>query len=137
MGISMKTGTNLDDYLENQIKARLNKVVETLDYVGTTCVSEAKTNGSYTDRTGNLRSSIGYVVVNDGATVRSGGCQRGPEFLEELAAKFPRGIVLIVAAGENYAAELEARSFNVLISAELLAEQMIPGLLKQLGFTRR
>jgi len=35
----------------------------------------------------------------------------------------------------NYAASVEARNLNVLTSAELLADQMVPILMKQLGFT--
>ena len=37
--------------------------VTTLQYIGERCVAEARENGSYQDRTGNLRNSVGYVIV--------------------------------------------------------------------------
>ena len=104
-------------------------------------------NGSYLDRTHNLRSSTGYVIVKDGKIVKMGdftpikggneGAQGGAAFARQLVKAFPSGIVLIVVAGMNYAAHVSARGYNVLDSAELLAEQLVPSLMKQLGFTKR
>ena len=100
---------------------------------------------SYTDQTGNLRSSIGYVVVKDGIIVENGKSQKylegtlgegeGVKFARQLAADAPRkGIVLIVSAGMNYAAYVEARGYNVLTSAELLADSLVPQILTSIGF---
>jgi hypothetical protein len=40
---------------------------------------------------------------------------------------------LILVAGKEYAAYVSAR-YDVLDSAELLAEKLLPGILKKLGF---
>jgi hypothetical protein len=37
----------------------------------------------------------------------------------------------------NYAAYVERNGYNVLTSAELLADELVPKLLKQLGFTTK
>lgn len=132
---------HIEQFLQDQIQRREKAIINALDYIGIYCTNEARNEGKYIDRTGNLRASIGYLIVSNGAIVRNGmmsdneGGQQGSEFLRELAAKFPHGIALIVVAGMSYAAHVEAISLNVLTSAELLAEQMVPGLLKQLGFT--
>lgn len=106
-----------------------------LRYVGETCVKEARLTGSYTDRTGNLRSSVGYVIVDNGTidtlagfeTVKSGaeGQKNGSKFAQSLAAKYHSGLVLIVVAGMNYAAYVQRRGYNVLASAELIAEDLL------------
>lgn len=109
-------------------------------YVGEQCVKEARDHGSYKDQSGNLRSSIGYVVVEDGSIVQIAGLSQGPRgtdrmggvtagnsYLRKLAASVTRsGIVLIVCAGMNYAAYVENR-YNkiVLSSAEAKAPYMV------------
>ena len=79
------------------------------------------------------------VQMSDVTTVKNGreGTQGGAAFARQLVKEFPSGIVLIVVAGMNYAAHVSARGYNVLDSAELLAEQLVPSLMKQLGFTKR
>ena len=128
--------------IERTIAKRIERLEKALiynfNYVGTVCVNEAKLTGSYKDRTGNLRASIGYIIVKDGKIVQSGGFKgpggtEGIDFAQKRAAEFPQGIALIVVAGMNYATHVEALNFNVLTSAELLAEKLVPGILKQLG----
>ena len=100
--------------------------------------------GSYTDRTGNLRNSVGYVVIVDGQVYESGsfgkpdgnseGKSTGESYARSLVKKFSKGIVLIVVAGMRYASYVSARGKDVLDSSELLADQLVPKMLKQLGF---
>ena len=52
--------------LDNFEQEKLRKVVEVLSYVGEDFTTNAKTRGSYTDQTRNLRGSIGYAVVHNG-----------------------------------------------------------------------
>lgn len=107
-----------------------------LQYVGEQCIRDARLTGSYTDRTGNLRSSIGYVIVDRGQvayesafpTVKEGsseGPKEGKAYAHELASQFPSGMALIVVAGMNYAAYVQRRGYNVTASAELIAEKLI------------
>ena len=107
----------------------------------------ARESGSYNDITGNLRSSIGYVLLVDGKPVvtgaskqysgKDGNGEAGPPaaeaLLQSLQAKFPWGVVLIVCAGMKYAAYVEAvHHKDVLTSAELKAESLAKKLLNGL-----
>lgn len=136
--------SEIDAYIDQSIDKALEVIVNTFLYVGESCIREARDNGSYMDQTGNLRSSIGYVVVVDGQIVRKNvvnlvkngteGTKEAEAFLERLASEHSSGICLIVVAGMNYASYVEGRGYNVLTSAELLAERLVPQLLEQIGF---
>lgn len=138
--------SEVDAYLEEQTQRIEKRIIYNLSYVGEQCVNETRSNGSYTDRTGNLRSSTGYVIVKNGKIVRisdftsvkngSDGSKDGATFARRLVKKFPEGIVLIIVAGMNYAAYVSAKGYNVLDSAELLAQRLVPGLMKQLNNQR-
>ena len=119
-------------------------IISQFTYIGEECVRIARESGSYNDITGNLRSSIGYVILHDGKPVVTGASKQysgtkgngeaGPPaaeaLLKSLQAKFPWGIVLIVCAGMNYAAYVEnVRHKDVLTTAELKAESLLKQLL--------
>jgi hypothetical protein len=141
MGITLKTPqADIARYIADQINKRKKAYIRVLSKVGEECVNLARTNGSYQNRTGNLRASIGYGILMDGAViVETGfdgakeGMDSGKMFLESLMPKYPNGIVLIVVAGRKYAAYVEARNFDVLTSAELFARGRVESLLKQLN----
>ena len=143
--------SQIEKYMQQQLKRQERAIVNTLAYVGEQCVNKARENGSYTDQTGNLRSSIGYVIAVDGRvrhasnfepvqfTDKDGvthkgdeGGKTGKDYAKELVAKHPKGAVLIVVAGMHYAKYVAATGRDVLASAELEAQQLIPKLLKQL-----
>lgn len=122
--------------------------VNTMCYVGEQCVRQARDNGDYNDITGNLRSSIGYCVLQNGKVVKNSkqkayagpkgngqqGVLEGEEFLKKLQGDYPKGIVLILAAGMDYAVYVEdIHGRDVLTSAELLARDLVPALLKKIG----
>lgn len=106
-------------------------VLSRLQQIGEQFVSDAREDGTYTDQTGNLRSSIGYVILKDGVqiegegfeTVKDGsaGAARGKALAEEIAADYPRGFVLIVVAGMEYAAAVEAKGYDVLTMSSVKA----------------
>ena len=51
---------------------RIHKAMITvLQYIGEECVRQARENGNYIDHTGNLRNSIGYVLLCDGNIISS------------------------------------------------------------------
>lgn len=64
-----KARKSFDGYVNTRMENAINAAIAILDYVGLRCVEEARRNGSYTDRTGNLRSSVGYAVLRDGKVV--------------------------------------------------------------------
>lgn len=133
--------------LNRQAKDIITHLIKQLSYIGEECVKIARNNGNYNDVTGNLRSSIGYMVLYDGNPIvygasmkysgKKGNGEAGPPaaeaLLKELQAKFPWGVVLIVCAGMNYAAYVEAvHHKDVLTSAELKMESLAKRLLKGL-----
>lgn len=119
-------------------------VITQLAYIGEECVRIARQGGTYKDRTGNLRSSIGYVILRDGQPIIRGqerqykdgteGAGAAETLLGTLRGEFPKGIVLIVCAGMKYAAYVEEiHHRDVLASAELtaksLARQLLNGII--------
>lgn len=94
---------------------------------------------NYIDWTANLRSSIGYVVVMDGQIVGMSdfskvkgldsdggeGSKKGKEYARSLASRFPQGAALIVVAGMDYASYVQRKGYDVLVSAEQLANDML------------
>lgn len=129
----------LRDNLDVKIQDLYKALVTQLAYIGEEAVKIARQKGSYMDVTGNLRSSIGYCVLANGEPVVNGtterfkgksgdggeGASAAKALLDKLKSEHPRGIVLIVCAGMNYAAEVEhVKHKDVLTSAELRAEEL-------------
>ena len=141
------TPNDIERMLQQKIALYQEKIVRILRIVGEKCINEAREHGSYQDQTGNLRSSIGYIVLKDGKPIEKGGfapTERGKEkgkngqtegetFINKVISQYPKGFVLVVVAGMKYAAYVEARNYNVLSSAELLAEKEVPKLLNALS----
>lgn len=117
--------------------------IEALQRLGEQCVLHARTVPSdvgFHDITGNLRSSIGYMVFVDGVAVHGSYVQvkEGSEGIkagESLAKKVgqeTKGVCLIVTAGMNYALYVESKGKDVITSAEHLAERELPRMLEDL-----
>lgn len=89
--------------------------------------------GSFNDQTGNLRSSIGYIVVYDGKIVKEDfnhgggpiGKAEGKQFAEYQAALNPKGWALITVAGMEYAAFVEAKGYDVITGSTLNANSQM------------
>lgn len=133
----------LKDQLSGRWKEICDFIIFRFEQIGEEAVKIARENGSYHDVTGNLRSSIGYIILQDGQIVKQGAPARYPKgedgskgeaaansLLSKLKAKFPWGIVLIICAGMEYAAFVEdVRHKDVLTSAQHLAEDLMKKLL--------
>lgn len=151
-----------------QATARMEKaLLMQLSYIGETAVKYArqKHENDWTDRTGNLRSSIGYAIYKDGdkisgsnfpvvkprrtkpkqskkkakknvkTSVSGGqkGASEGWRLLNKLSAEHPKGYVLYVVAGMEYASLVEnLNGKDVLTGARLKAEELAERLLKKL-----
>jgi hypothetical protein len=113
-----------------------------LKRIGEEFVTNGRDHASFTDRTGNLRSSIGYVILKDGKQLFSNfqrfpkakgekkptgksGIEAAKEVAKEVAANFPTGFVLIGVAGMDYAAAVESKGYDVITSSSLLAEDSL------------
>lgn len=135
--------SEIDRYTEQRLRGLEQAVIRTLTYCGEVCLNVARSTNSYKDQTGNLRSSIGYVVAVDGRivnqsdfeTVKKGGdgSKQGAAFAKQLVRRFPKGVCLIVVAGMDYAVHVKNRGYDVLDSSELTADRIVPYMLKQLG----
>lgn len=126
-----------------ETERRTRAVVYLLEDAGAEAVRTARELGSYTDRTGNLRSSVGFAVVSDGGIVRmsdfaavrdgAGGAEMARAWLESLAGRFTDGITLVVVAGMRYAAYVAARGYDVIDSAETIARRLVDELTRKSG----
>lgn len=126
--------------VDKQTDANIDMLIDRMLYIGEQCVNTARESGSYNNITGNLRSSIGYVVLHDGEVVSYGkteaysgekgngaeGVSSAKTFLDELVLGDHTGITLIVVAGMKYAIYVEAiHNKDVLTSAKLVAENLL------------
>lgn len=149
MGIRQITPqSEVESYIDTKVEHLREAVIYSFQYVGEAALTQAREWRSqqhpYTDRTGNLRSSVGYIIVDEGRIVgKSGfsavnqgqeGSGEGEKFARSLASKFTKGISLIFVAGMSYAAYVSARGYDVNESAEDLASLLVPKFLHQLGF---
>lgn len=96
-------------------------IMNLLQRTGEEFVKIARLEGNYIDHTGNLRSSIGYVIVKDGSiagrnfqlseqagTDKQTGKREGEQLAMDLVKTFTKGYVMIGVAGMKYAVFVEA-----------------------------
>ena len=136
--------------LNRSVEDAIERVLERLCMIGERCITIARDSGDYNDITGNLRSSIGYIVLYNGTEYRkniveptnvasggnaskrkkkggngSQGAKQAQSLLNKLKSQYPRGCVLIVCAGMEYAVYVEnVHGKHVLVDAKLKAEQL-------------
>ena len=141
--------------LNRAIDARAQRIVRALVNVctraGEQVIAYARDpeRKRYTDQTGNLTSSIGYVVLWDGKVVKQSdfspvsgargtrgvnGTAEGRKFLRGIIKGNAEGLRLVVVAGMPYAAYVEALGLDVLDSAEVKAAEIVKRLARQLKF---
>ena len=99
------------------------KFITALSYIGEEFVNKARSINTYLDDTGNLRSSIGYVIAKNGIVIKRNyeqvgdgneGVAEGLNLADEVAAQYPTATIVIVTAGMNYALPLESMGLDVL-----------------------
>lgn len=133
-------------YMQERIERVDSVIIRNLRRLGEQSVAYARNRAgeeSWYDQTGNLRSSIGYVVGKDGEVIGSGGFSQvlngsegsseGKQFAMELANKLAGKYFLIVVAGMDYASYVEEmENKDVLASASLLAQEELPKMVKRI-----
>lgn len=124
----------------NQFEESYNsKMLKTLLIVGEEFLNKARINGNYQDRTGNLRASIGYIILHDGKILNNSfsgsneGSLKGNKVAKEISREYTKGFVLIGVAGMDYAAAVEAKSYDV-ISGSAPRSQEIKNILREIKF---
>lgn len=147
MGIKMATPmSKINAAIIAEAKRVNTLTIRALSYLGELCVIEAKDRpqeSSWFDQSGNLRSSIGYVIVHNGKIIKysefnqvkqgTDGIKEGKELAKELAKQYTSGYALVVVAGMNYAELVEAMDSKVVLaSAELFARKELPTMMFKL-----
>lgn len=146
MAIIVKNIEEVTKELAKQLVRKEMLVERAMLISGEKAVNAQRTThaNDYMDQTGNLRSSIGYVVANNGqivgessfSVVKQGieGGKKGREFAERNANDTGTDIVLTMVAGMEYAKYVQdIHHKDVLYTAELVAEREIKNRLKTIG----
>ena len=159
MSVTLQEGAEqaVTEEITNAMQTLHRRIIRDLTIAGEEAVKKARsivTAGGgggvlppYTVQTGNLVSSVGYAVVQDGQIVtmssfqavqgrpdKNGipmgdgqeGSTTGKAYVKELAMRFPQGYALILVAGMHYASYVqELHHRDVLVSGSLVAEQLV------------
>lgn len=146
MGIRVSGIDEIIRQLKEDVKEVMEEIAGYMSGIGEEVV-KGIINGetsSWNDQTGNLRSSIGYIVTIDGEIRGEGGFQsvgnatdgsfRGRQYAQSLIPQFPQGVALIIVAGMDYAAYVEAMdNKTVLAQGELEAKRLIDQMVHKLN----
>jgi len=131
--------SDIKEYIQNRVSAYRDAILSRLKQAGEKFVSIARTSGTYIDRTGNLRSSVGYIILYDGVPlvenfkkVKEG--DKGVVKGKELALKNAplKGYALIGVAGMEYAAAVEGKGKDVITGSSLIVESWLKNALSAL-----
>lgn len=117
-----KTPKELVVSLKEYISANEENLVNILHRIGQESINWARDNGSYKDRTGNLRNSIGYIIFKDGREYDFRGEKQASEnknvVVNLVQDEIPeKGYALVTFAGMEYGIYVEARGYTVLTGA--------------------
>lgn len=137
------TEADIRNRINQEIERRRQSLIAQLFYIGEECLTQARSGHKYWNQTGNLCSSIGYCIIDNGKIVHEGkwqaiaggseGTKQGAAFLHDLASKQTnKGIVFLMVAGMPYAQYVEAMSLDVLDTSEQMAKAKIKAMLNRL-----
>jgi hypothetical protein len=107
------------------------RIIWTLAMVGENFVNDARSIRTYKDQTGNLRSSIGYIIARDGNIIQENvegkaeGKSQAKKIAEEVLKENRKGFVLIVIAGMEYAAAVESKGYDVITGSVPAAKALL------------
>ena len=138
--------SEVHDMLMREAERVERLTIRALSKLGEQCVTKIRDRAgdkSWYDQTGNLRSSVGYVIAHNKNIIQystfnqvnqgSEGVKTGKDLAKELAKRYSNNYVLIVVAGMNYAEFVEAMdNKDVLASTELWAIEQVPLMLEKL-----
>lgn len=134
----MWTEREVERWFNRFIDRAEEKIYTLLQRAGEEFVKIAREKKGFNDDTGNLRSSIGYVIVANGKIVtenfeksnkgtdKTTGINQASRLAQDLAKLYSKGFVLIGVAGMQYAVYVEAmENKDVLSSAAVHTEEWI------------
>lgn len=146
-----RESSNFQDWLQSRIDNKMKAFLVGLENLGNECLVEMRDpqKRKYFDRTANLRSSTGWMIVYNGVIYKSSGfapvtspegntgnegAKTGEDLAKEVASHEvgSDGVALILVAGMNYAVYVERMALNVLDSAKLYASAEVKDLINDL-----
>lgn len=145
------TPADIRNRMNQMAQRRKAALIGQLFYIGEECLTQARSGHKYLNQTGNLCSSIGYCILDNGRIVHEGdwkaisgasgagdeGQKQGVAYLHELVSKQPqKGITFMMVAGMPYAQYVEALSLDVLDTSQQMAQRKIREMLNRLFKTR-
>lgn len=148
MAKAIKNKSDINKYFDDFRECTFKAIVAIFSYIGEEAIKLAREDhaNNWTDRTGNLRSSIGYMITYNGKEVHTNGFSttsapdgdgkegqaEGKRVVEGMKGTHTEGFALIVVAGMNYAEYVEATGRDVLASAELHARKKLPEMMERI-----
>lgn len=142
-GVTLQNESEVLAEVERKIERINRKIKRSLQYAGEVGVNIARDPqhaGTFTDRTGNLRSSIGSVVIEEkqnasfngfgavGEEGKSGA--EGKQYAREVISEVHQPHALAVVAGKEYASYVAAKGYDVLDRAEIESRRTFEQLMK-------
>ena len=113
------------------------RIIWTLAMVGEQFVNDARSTRTYHDQTGNLRSSIGYIIARDGNILKENiegkaeGRTQAKKIAEEVLKENKKGFVLICVAGMEYAVAVESKGYDVITGSIPAAKALLKSKIKE------
>lgn len=114
----------IPDDIQRRIQRSLdvvdNIIYEQLQIIGEEFVINARSTKTYQDRTGNLRSSIGYSILKDGKILienyegTAEGQKNAIKIRKNNTKKIRKGWQIVFVAGMHYAGYVEAKGYDVI-----------------------
>lgn len=134
---------NFENVLQRKIANIEKALVYRLEAYVEELINDAKLSGEYNDQTGNLRSSVGGVLLKNRKPITYRGFQpvaggtpgavKGKEFLDRMIPQLGTGYVILVVAGMEYASYVEQiHNLNVLSLTEMKAVRELPGIFREI-----
>ncbi|AVM53310.1 hypothetical protein JN06_01343 [Bacteroides zoogleoformans] len=135
--IPLWTDSDADRFYSYFVDRANDKIFQMLSAAGEKYIGVARKSGSYKDHTGNLRSSVGYMVFKDGECVaenfekssngtdKQTGVTKARRLAKKIALELDTGWVLVLTAGMEYAARVEALGRDVATSGTIKAEEYL------------
>ena len=139
----IKNTGNVIRAINHQVKMADDLTIEILKYVGESFVREARLNREFMDDTGNLQSSIGFVITRDkkiifkalrgiGKSPNAKGQEAAERLAEAISITLPNGLALVGLAGMNYGIYVEARGIDVISGSIPQTQKILKEIIKDL-----
>jgi len=141
--IVIQNTANVIRAIQNQVAKADEMTLEVLKYAGETFVKNARENRQFQDDTGNLQSSIGYVIVKDrkivfkalrgiGKSPTSKGTEAAERLAEAIMINLPKGFSLIGLAGMEYGIYVEAMGIDVITGSIPETQRLLKQIFKEI-----